>query len=176
MKTIIALATLVLSFSVFAADVPTTPPNACYEGCTKTQQKLLKEFERKGVLPESSPAVYSGVCNHLGLYDPNHDHFTVVLLDEVRGNWNFSAIYGYFLPENEFASWDLATARSEMSPYWHDHGNMTVGDNTARVRINYEDGNPAYVYWMRQNPKTKELLLISYAGTATHSFCRLKKH
>jgi hypothetical protein len=63
-----------------------------------------------------------------------------------------------------------------MSPYWDTHGSVTVANNTARVVVSYEDGNPAYVYWMRQNPNTKDLLYITYMGTETKAFCRLKKH
>ncbi|MFP5386244.1 MAG: hypothetical protein ACLGHN_09205 [Bacteriovoracia bacterium] len=176
MKKLYSLVIVILAFNVSASDVPTNPPSPCYEGCTQTQEDLINEFHAKGVLPERTPAVYSGVCNHTGLYNPEIDHYSVVLLDENKGEWNFSAIYGYFLPENEFSHWDLTRARAEMSPYWKDHGNMTIGDGTARVRINYEDGNPAYVYWMRQHPVSKELLLISYAGNASKSFCRLKQH
>jgi hypothetical protein len=174
MKTLIAL--LLLPFHLWASEVPSTPPNPCYEGCTPFQENLVNEFMNQASLPEKSPAVYSGVCHHLGMYNPEVEHHSVVLLDEVSSRPKFATIFSWFYGENSFRNWTLETARQEMSPYWDTHGSVTVANNTARVVVSYEDGNPAYVYWMRQNPRTKELLYITYMGIETKAFCRLKKH
>lgn len=168
---------LVLAFKAFANDdIPNNPPDACWDQCNGKQELLLKEFEEVGVLPETTPAVYSGVCNHNGMYSPDHDHYSVVLLDEVRGNWNYAGIFGYFLPENEYQDWTLERARTEISPYRGDYGNLTIGEGTAKAVVRDIEGKWVYIYWMRQNPVTKDLLLISYAGYVQRSFCRLKKH
>ena len=176
MKKIFILIALTVSISSFAQDVPATPPNACYSGCTETQQRLLTEFETVGVLPDQTPAVYSGVCNHLGMYNPDVDHYSVVLLDQHQGKWTFGSIFSFFAEEDDFKDWDLAKARAEISPYWKEHSTLVVEDNTARAVVRYASGNPAYIYWMRQNPVTKELLYITYAGQVMISFCRLQQH
>lgn len=175
MKTMLALFVF-LAFNAYASDVPSTPPSACYDGCNEIQEKLLLDFETKGVLPQMSPQLWSGACHHSGLYDPDHEHYAVVLLDQRQGKWNFSTIFAFFSPENEFRDWNLTTARTEMSPYWNDNGSVIVEDNTARVEIRDDEGYPVYVYWMRQDPETGDLLYITYAGHVTKSFCRLKPH
>lgn len=176
MEKIFGLILLSLSLSSFAQDIPTTPPNACYEGCTQTQQQLLNDFENLGVLPDQTPAVYSGVCNHLGMYAPDVDHYSVVLLDQHQGKWTFGSIFSFFAEQDDFADWDLEKAREEISPYWKEHSTLTSAANTARAVVRYADGNPAYIYWMRQNPVTKELYYITYAGRVMISFCRLNQH
>ena len=176
MKQLFFISTLVFSLDLFSQDIPSTPPNACYEGCTPKMEKLLQEFETIGVLPSQEPAVYSGVCNHNGQYNPDHDHHAVVLLDQIKGQWMFRAILSFFSETNEYANWDLEKARSEMNDYWGDAGKITSADKTARVIYNYPDGSWAYIYWMRQNPQTEELYFIYYSGTVMRSFCRLSKN
>lgn len=177
MNRLIIVALILLSTNVFSqSDIPNTPPDACWDQCNGKQELLLKEFEEEGVLPDQTPAVYSGVCNHNGMYNPDHDHYAVILLDQVNNHWNFSGIFGYFMPENEWAGWDISTARAEMSPYWNTFGGLSTGDNTAKAVVRDEDGKWVYIYWMRQNPKTRDLLLISYAGFVQRTFCKLKRH
>jgi hypothetical protein len=136
----------------------------------------VADFNTIGVVPQFTPAVYSGDCYHLGQYDSNHTHHAVVMIDVVQNKPNFSTIFSFFAETNEFANWTLDISRSEMSPYWKDNGNIKIENGTARTEVLYEDGNPAYLYWMRQNPITDELLYITYAGSAMKSFCRLTKN
>ena len=175
MKKILALLTL-FSATAFAVPVPTTPPNACYEGCTEIQKELENEFFTEGKLPSKTPSVFSGVCHHLGMYNPDVEHHAVVLLDRVNNKWNFSTIFSFYEGYNFFGNWTLQDARREMSPYWSEYGDIFEADQTARVVVNDNEGKPVYVYWMRQNPKTKDLLFITYMGFANKAFCRLKKH
>ena len=161
--------------SVQASEIPTTPPNPCYENCTDFMTELVQEFEDVGVVPDFTLAVYSGDCHHLGQYNSDHTHYAVVFIDQLAKP-NFSTIFAFFAEENEFAGWTPETARAEMSPYWKEHGDMIIADKTARVEVLYDDGAPAYVYWMRQNPQTQQLLYITYAGPGMKSFCRLNKN
>ncbi len=117
------------------------------------------------------------------MYSPDRDHHAVVLLDQTEPvetpffkNARFSAILAYFFEKNEYAEWNLETARKEMSPYWIDNGRLFYGDNTYRVVINDENENPYIIYWMRQNPITQELYFIFYSGQVMRSFCRLDKN
>lgn len=162
---------LLLSASAFA--IPSNPPNACYEDCTPYMSELLNEFETIGVAPDLSPAVYSGECYHLGQYSPERAHHAVVMLDQVNQQPNFSTIFSFFAETNEFSDWTVDIARKEMSEYWKTHGDVRTEDNTSRAEVLYDDGAPAYIYWMRQNPINKQLLYITYAGIYMKSFCRL---
>jgi hypothetical protein len=166
----------ILLFITFAtaSDVPENPPNACYDGCTDFMKILLNEFETFGVLPKKIPAVYSGVCHHLGFLDSEPEHYAVVLLDQRNQQQNFATIFAFFSQKNEFADWSVVEAQKEMSPYWNDNGKVITQNNTARVVIADELQNPSYVYWMRQNPITNDLLYITYAGISLKSFCRLQ--
>lgn len=159
-----------------ASDVPATPPNPCYENCTEYMSDLVNEFNEAGQLPSFIPAVYSGECRHLGPYDPDFTHFAVVMIDQLEDKPNFSTIFSFFAPENEYKNWNVEIARNEMSDYWKKNGAMILEENTARTEIRYDNGGPAYVYWMRQNPITKQLLYVTYAGTSMKSFCRLDKN
>ncbi len=167
---------LISSFFTLAAEVPSTPPNPCYRGCTQTQEQLVTDFFSLGVVPQKSPAVYSGVCNHIGQYDPNYDHHAVVLIDEENAQSTFATIFAWFGNGDAFKDWNLAVARREMSPYWRDYGKLTFAEQTGRVVVNDDRGLPVYVYWMRQNPVTKELLYITYMGQSNKAFCRLQQH
>ncbi len=164
---------LFLGLKVSASGVPAMPPNACYEGCNSYMSDLLTEFEEVGSSINLKPAVYSGICHHLGIYNADTEHHAVVLIDQVNGRAQFSTIFAFFAGQNDFADWTVVQARNEMSNYWKDHGVLVEEQNTSRVVISDDDGNPAYIYWMRQNPQTKDLLYITYAGTAMKSFCRL---
>ncbi|MBC7743098.1 MAG: hypothetical protein H7061_12935 [Bdellovibrionaceae bacterium] len=166
---------LVPFFAVWswAAELPQLPTGACYEGCTDYMKNLLAEFNDVGQLPDAQPAVYSGECHHLGIYAPEHAHHAVVFLDQKNTGWNFSTIFSFFAETNEFATWSVPTARTEMNPYWLEHGQITTVANAGRVVVTYDNGNPAYIYWVRQNPQTKDLLYITYASGMMTSFCRL---
>lgn len=170
------LSAFLLGLQSFAASVPATPPNACYEGCTPFMQNLLTEFQNLGKSPQLQPAVYSGVCHHLGEDNPDVEHYAVVFIDQVNSQPQFSTIFSFFAEGNDYLDWSVQKARESMSPYWIEHGKMHFEENTARVIVNYEDGNPAYIYWLRQNPQTNDLLYITYAGHVMKSFCRLNKN
>jgi hypothetical protein len=158
------------------SDAPALPPNACYEKCNSFMQDLLSEFEVSGVAPTQDPSVYSGVCHHAGIYDPDVEHFGVVLLDIVNGAQKFGGRFSFFTGQNDYADWDIQKARSEISPDWERYGKTILEQNTLRCEIRQDDGAFAYVYWMRQNPVTKELLLIYFAPPYQRSFCRMKQH
>jgi hypothetical protein len=97
------------------------------------------------------------------------------MLDQIGGNQEvyFSTIFSFFAPENEFSKWDLETSRKNMSDYWKDHGQIQTSEKTTWVEIQSPDGNPVYLYYLRQNPITKQLYYITYHGISTISFCRL---
>jgi hypothetical protein len=179
MKTIAIIFSLVISFGAIATTVAyEDPPNACYENCTPWMLDLLHHFENRGALLKQEPAVYSGECRHLGQYDPNHSHYAMVMIDQLPNSseFYFSTIFTYFAAENEFQNWDLTEARKNSSDYWKTHGQLIQGRFSTRVEVNYDDGSPAYIYWMRQDPATQSLYYITYSGTVQKSFCHLQRH
>ena len=165
-------------------EVPDTPPEPCYaNSCNDFMKQLVSDFTLIGKTPSLAPAVYSGTCRHLGMYSPDHDHYAVVLLDQLPTGATpmletarFSAIFAYFYEKNEYVDWNLETARKEMSPYWLDHGSMKFGSDTYRIIINDENENPVIAYWFRQNPITQDLYFIFYSGNVMRSFCQLQKN
>ncbi len=165
-----------INVNVFADTIPNLPPNACIEGCNAFMKDLLKEFTEVGKTPTVEPAVYSGVCHHLGQYNSDTEHHAVVLIDRVNNQPNFATIFSFFADQNDYVNWTVPIAEKEMNSYWLEHGKMSFADETARVVVSYDDGHPAYIYWMRQNPQSKDLLYITYAGTVMKSFCRLAQN
>lgn len=154
------------------------PPNACYLDCTPWAQEVLEQYENAGRV-QLQPTVFSGECHHMShFYDPDHTHYSVVMLDRKPNSneFYFSTQFLFFGENNEFADWTLEKSRQEMSDYWKAKGHLIFGKIGTRVEINYDDGNPAFIYWMRQNPVNGDLYYITYAGTQMRSFCRLQKH
>lgn len=179
----INLSTIVFSIPAISYEVPATPPEPCYGGsCNDYMTQLYSDFLLFGKTPSLNPTVYSGTCRHLGQYSPDRDHHAVVLLDQLTSApptlaaARFSAILAFFAEKNEYADWNLETARKEMSDYWVDQGLLKYGEDTYRVVINDENENPVLVYWMRQNLLTQELYFIYYSGNLMRSFCRLQKN
>ncbi len=171
----------VFSTNIHAFEIRTEysePPNACYSGCTEYMSTTLDLFQKAEGL-QLTPAVYSGECRHLSsFYNPETTHYAVMMIDQHpdQSRMYFSTIFSFFAPENEFSGWNLETSRQEMSPYWLEHGNLKKSETspTQRVVVNYESGDPAYHYFMRQDPVTKEVYYITFAGIETISFCRLQ--
>jgi hypothetical protein len=181
-----AMKTLILTTLFFFAS-PTiraydNPPSLCYEGCTPWMQQLEQDYEQKGQAIPFDPTVYSGACHVLGAsFSPDYEQHAVMMIDHKTQDSRviepfFSVIFSFFAGQNDFVTWNLDQARKEMSPYWHEHGNMIHADRTSRVVIPYEDGSPAYIYWMRFNPETKEAYLITYFGVYSKMLCRLQAH
>lgn len=179
MKKIFAF-TLILSVH-FSANSSTyeEPPNACYQGCSAWMENLLERFTNQGEAISMTPAVYTGECRiHSPAYDGDRAHYAVVMIDDHTSPAQsyFSTQMSFFSETNPFADWNLAKARGEMSPYWQEHGFFKTGNSaTKRVEILYDSGDPAYLYFLRQDPADQSLLMISYLGTEMISFCDLKK-
>lgn len=180
MKKIFVFMFVILSFSLAKASYE-NPPNACYENCTPWMQNLLQEFEQQGERVDFVPALYSGECHHLSRdLNPDYVHYSVVLLYpremQEKKELRFASFFSFFAEKNEYADWDLAKARSEMTPYWKPFESVRFAEKTARVEVPYENGEAGNIYWFRQNRQTQELLYISFFGVHAKAFCRLKKH
>lgn len=159
-------------------EIPDVPPTPCFDGCTEKMDAIQRRFFEVGKLPDQEPAVYSGECVYQSsMYNPDHVHYAVTLLDKYQGYLYFSGIFAFFAERDEYADWDLETARRQMSEDWKEYGLIKWASDTGRVAIFDENLAPAYIYWMRQDPSDQSLLLIYYAGgTILKGFCDLKKH
>ena len=180
MKIFVALFILFGALPSFAASAPDLPPNACYSGCTSRMEDVLAKFNSTEHTIPLKPAVYSGECHYLSSsYDPDYTHYAVVMIDhsETQKPY-FSTIFGFFLPNNEFASWSLETGRKEMSEVWKNDGaNILEGHNASRVEVYRDDGGLSSVYWMRYDSHTETMYYITYlAGVQIKAFCELHKN
>lgn len=180
MKFLIFLLLSVPSAFASRPAIPHQPPSPCYGGCNDKMRTILENFN-KAYIPKLTPAAYSGECFHLSRdYSPDHTHYAVTLIDQNDLNQNkpyLSTIFSFFAEQDEAADWDLERTRHEMSDEWKKSDReITVDDGTARTVIWTEDF-PSYVYWLRQNPETGTLYMITYwDGTYIKSFCELRKH
>lgn len=161
--------------------IPNEPDWVCVEGCNAFMQKVEADFFNMGESVDLTPAVYSGECHHAGRdFNSERTDYSVVMIDQhpKENKFYFSTIFTYFVDENEFANWDLSTSRKEMNSYWLDHGDIQqlANSKTNYNLVTYDDGNPAYTYFMRQNPVTKTLYYITLAGESQIAFCRLEKN
>ncbi len=177
-KAILALGFIMTALNAQA--FPDTPPDACYTGCTSKMKEILDNFDH-ATTPSLEPAVYSGECYHLSsMYDPNHTHYGVMMFDKEDQNAKpfFAMIFAFFYQSDEFAKWDVPTARTQMAPEWKSFGrNIIVASETARVEYINKDGSPGMLYWMRQNPTDKTIYQITYwSGSTVISFCEYKAH
>lgn len=162
--------------------VPEEPDFVCSGGrCTEKMGSILSDYKNLGSEISLEPAVYSGECFHkMDNYDSDRTDYAVVMLDQHPDGKRsyFSTIFAFMYDENEFANWNLEESRKQMSPYWLDHGDIVKVNSSATsyVMVPYDNGDPAYIYYFRQNPATEEIYYITVAGVYQTSFCRLKKN
>lgn len=181
-KIIFIFCAIITFFSSQLIQAYDNPPSVCYAGCTPWMQQWHQDFLQKGQAIPYDPQVYSGACHVLSAsYNAEVEHHAVMMIDhKAQDNRSivpyFSVILSFFAGQNDFHHWTLDQTRKEMSPYWLEHGNMIHAGPTSRVVIPYENGDPAYIYWMRYNPEAKEAYLITYMGTSAKMFCRLQAH
>lgn len=155
---------------------PSHPPNPCYEGCTPEMHRLSEQFNQMKTGVSLVPAVYSGTCHYLSKdYNGKTDHYAVVMIDQLKNQgFYFSTIFAFFLPENEFAKWDLHESRKQMADSWKENGKIIDEDGVSRVELIFPNAAP-WIYWLRQDTETKEIAYISYlGGTYLKAFCLLK--
>lgn len=180
MKVLMVIVVSLFTLPALAALAPDLPPNACYEGCTPRMQRVLSQFESSPQVIPNEPAVYSGECYYLSSsYSGDQVHYSVVMIDKLENKKPyFSTIFGFFLPSNEFKSWNLETARKEMSAEWKTLGNNIIeASDASHVEVYNPDGSLANVYWMRFNPRASTIYYITYmGGTQFKAFCELRKN
>lgn len=160
------------------SEVPDLPPSVCYGGCTERMNHFYDRFLNQSQAPSLVPAVYSGECVYQSSnMNPDDIQYAVLMFDQNDQNENIpymSVIYSFYEGFNYFADWNLEIARQEMSSDWKHYGkDIRTSSDTARVIVPYESGDPAYVYWMRQDAVTHAIYLITYAGASQVSFCEL---
>ncbi|WP_413585916.1 hypothetical protein [Bdellovibrio sp. HCB274] len=182
MKALFIILTAVCSLSSTTAHaISELPEDACDSlKCTKVMKSILSGFNNTPHTVSLEPAVYSGSCYHLGDLNPNHEHFAELMIDQLEDDTTyFSTNFAYFYPENPYANWDLAKGRQEATDYARQNARVKEGSNASRVEMYNSEGAPVVVYYMRQNPETKEIYYITYGGfgpQSTKIFCTMNKN
>jgi hypothetical protein len=166
-----------ISFAL-SESAPDLPPNPCYMGCTPQMKNIWNLFVHHPKPVSMKPNVYSGECQYLSHdYNPLQIHHAVVMIDDLPTMTPyFSTIFSFFAPKDDFADWDLAAGRREMSPYWKVNGKILESSQTSRVEIR-DSGQVVNAYWMRQDPISRDLYYITYMnGSYLKAFCLLREH
>jgi hypothetical protein len=182
MKYMILILTAFWMLTVNAAPaIPALPEDACDSGnCTREMKAILSHFNYTPGTVSREPAVYSGGCYHLGDLNPNHLHYAELMIDQLEdGTTYFSTIFGYFYKENPYADWSLEKGRQESTDNWRKYGRIIDEQETSRAEIYWSTGAPGYAYYMRQDPVTKTIYYITYAGFGMQSskiFCTMTKN
>ena len=174
MKVLSGLILILSTTTLFAWDAPETLENACYEGCTETQERIYSEFNSLQTAPAFIPGMYSGECYHQSpSLDPETTHYIGLLLNKDSKGAYMSPVLQYFGEGNSMSDWSLETALQEMSPDCIEAGRMTMHKTSATAAVLDSEGYPAMVYWARQNLETKNISFIAWLRSSI-AFCELK--
>lgn len=166
---------VLLSLPAFGLELPT---GQCDDGsCNEFMTSVWEGFEANPFAPELGNRVYSGECRYVsqGL-SPDKAHYAVLMFDELSGKPYFSTIFGFFYERDEWAEWSVEDGRREMHEDWKSLGVIQGGADHAVVVVNDDEGNPAMVYWMRQNPESKDVYYVTHWRGYMTSFCLMKAH
>jgi hypothetical protein len=177
MKKFIFLTFLMLFTKLYAYEAPETPGDWC-DGveCTSNMKNIMKEFNKAKSKPFIVPGMYSGECyylsDHLG---GDVTHYIGVLFDNhPAGGLYMAPIFQFFGESNDMKDWSLAKARTEMSPDWLKHGNVTQHKTSFTASVLDDEGYPVYVYWARQNKKTNKLYFLVFMRQWANGFCEAR--
>lgn len=146
---------------------PVPPPSdLCLgTGCTLRMQAIFNQFEHTPAAPDARvfPAVFSGECFYLGFdTDPGVTQYGVTLLDRKGSDkpW-FMALFGFFQPENPFKNLSVAAARDLLAREGSSGASLSFGKDYAYAEFPGDSPATRIRYWMRQDPRSERLLLLS---------------
>lgn len=149
MKVLLIFILSILSFSIFADDVPEIPTG-----------------------------MYSGECYHQSsMLDPETTHYIGVMFDYNSANNNqlfMAPVFQFFGDANDMKDWSLEVARKEMSEAWKTSGVVTIHPTSYTAMVADDSGSPVYIYWARQNKQTKKLYFLSYMRQFSFAFCEAR--
>jgi hypothetical protein len=172
MKTILSVSLMLLTLNAFAWEAPEIIENACYQGCTPKMEKMYKKFLDTKQPPKFIPGMYSGECNHnSSSLDPNTTHYIGLLLDQDANGTYMAPVLQYFGDSNDMKDWSLDQARKEMSDEWKKTEIVKMHPTSMTAHFEDEEGNPALVYWARQDLKTKDIYFMAYLKGFSTAFC-----
>jgi hypothetical protein len=172
MKSFLLFSICLFSFKAFSWEAPEVITNACAEGCTQQMEEMYETYLGLKTAPENTPAMYSGECHHNSdSLDPNTTHYIGLLIDNENGKLTMSPVLQYFGEENDMKDWTLEEARKEMSPDWKTQGKFKLFPTALTSHYDDEEGNPALVYWARQDLKSKDIYFMAYLRGWSTAFC-----
>lgn len=145
------------------------PTGVCAPGfCGPAQREIWARFEGGAGLSHASvPEVYAGVCYvHDRLYDPDRAHHVGFLIDAAGGRPRLFLRFSFFAAANPYAGLDAAAARARLAG-----SVLPVSLQDGHAYADYEDPNFFARYWLRRDPGSGRVLLVSYFGYRMTILC-----
>jgi len=158
-----------------AYEAPEVLENVCEFGCPAHIENLYQEFLNTIKTSFNFLGMYSGECYHYSdKLDPDTTHYIGLLLNNDSKGPYMSPILQYFGEENDMANWSFEDALREMSPDWIEAGRITMHKTSASAQVLDSAGDPALLYWARQNTANKEIYFMAWLRNFSVAFCKLK--
>jgi hypothetical protein len=157
-------------------EAPEIIEQACYAGCTPAMEKMYDTFLNTKTAPAFLPGMSSGECHHnSSSLNPETTHYIGLLFEKNKFGSFMAPQFQYFGDSNDMKDWSLDKARKEFaSETWQTSGKITWHPSSATTQYLDADGNPALVYWARQNLQTKEIYFMAWIARWSIAFCTAK--
>lgn len=172
---VLAFLLLITTKHSMAYEAPEVLENVCEYGCPAHIENLYQEFLNTPTAPTYFPGMYSGECYHYSdKLDPDTTHYIGLLLNNDSKGPYMSPILQYFGEQNDMANWSFEDALREMSPDWIEAGRIKMHKTSATAQVLDSAGDPALLYWARQNISSKEIYFMAWLRNFSVAFCKLK--
>ncbi|MBC7540495.1 MAG: hypothetical protein H7281_16845 [Bacteriovorax sp.] len=172
MKNLLITGFFLVSMNTYSWDAPEIIENACYQGCTPKMEKMYDNFQNTKSAPVFIPGMYSGECHHNSwALDPETTHYIGLLLDQDSKGTYMGPVLQFFGDSNDMKDWSLEDGRKEISGDWKKTLKVAWHPTSLTAHVEDENGNPALVYWARQNPLTKEIYFMAFMAGFSTAFC-----
>ena len=149
------------------------PTNICADGgCNEQHQDLWRRFQEAAPLTsEKIQGVFAGECYYRSRMAPaDEPQFAGIYLRPDGEDLIFGGRFGFNLVENTY----LTVTEEEANDFFPQRFQVKLEDDFAYV----DASQPAtpFHYWLRQDPDSDGLILISYFGWKNVFFCRMEKN
>lgn len=143
------------------------PTGVCVAGfCGRAQRGIWTRFERGSGLAAGS-GVYAGVCYvHHDLFDPDREHHVGFLIERIGGQPRLLMRFSFFAAANPFGRLDPEAARTRLA-----EAVLPVSLYDGYAYADYADRRFFARYWLRRDPDSGRVLLVSYFGYRTTIIC-----
>ncbi len=165
-------------------------PNPCGDSgqfCSAPQAQIMSKFEKAQGPSDAGldQQVYIGDCFHKSEnYDGNHAHHGVAYFAAALkgGDDNgvssfaphFSARFSFFSKTNPFSDWTPEVAKQQFPHHSDLSRRLERFSNYAYIQFD-DETPPIWRYWLRQDPLTGDLYLLSYWSANHFLVCEMQR-